>query len=574
MTNYILKHQNRNVAYFTMDSDGDLYELDIIDSAHMPILGNGPKNIAEWIQNRAIPDSRKDLDKILQEAGCKTAQEYMIRNLALSLSDSYWICHAEEKEVKWEEINLYQHPTGFLTFKTGLNGTSHKKVRDNSSLGGSLEKYNSYEQDCWHLIKKGDPNIPAGLQNINEAFASMLHERQGFHEFTRYILNFDAYGICESCDCKYFTDETHELVSAYNVTGGVAGQATTPKDAYQEYINICIANGLDRNYVIRSMDYMIMSDFLITNTDRHWENFGILRDPHTLKFLSLAPIFDSGTSMMCNDPFTSTRLHLLKTSVHGVCHSQQENLELVHDKNVVDISKLPTEKEVIDFYVQRGVQEARAAQIAQCFELKKDMILEFQHGFQISVQNEYEYNGIPPYKNGTINKEYNGNRDEIRFIVVCGIPDSGKEDIGKKYIRNNAQTAYVRTNSIREKMGLMVGESEDKIFSTAYKQIRQALENRKDVIYIATNLDRETRKKVLALANGIPGVEKILSVVYKDPLKIDSTIPTQKLLKMAEILNTNRPDLSEGWDDIETFGKEPRCIHKEYNDIAFSLDDQ
>lgn len=562
MVTYILKHQNRDVASFVLDSDGDLYTFEIFDPNEMPILGDGRKNLAEWIQNRAIPDSRKDLDDILQKAGCKTAQEYMIHNLALSLSDSYWIRPMEERDLKWEDINLYQHPTGDLTFRNRLNELSRKTVKNNSSLTGSLEKHNSYEKDGWHLIKKGDPKIPAGLQNINEAFASALHQRQGFQEYARYTLNFDAYGICESCDCQYFTDKDHELVSAYNVTGGIAGISETPKDAYKEYIDICVANGLDRNYVTHFMDYMLVTDFLITNTDRHWENFGVLRDPNTLKFLSLAPIFDSGTAMFCDDPFAKTRIHLLSTGVHGVCLSQQENLELVRDKAVVDVAKLPTTKEVVKFYEQRGIQQERAEQIARCFELKKDMVLEFQHGFQISIPKEYGYDGVPPYQHGVVNKEYRGTRDNIRFVVLCGIPDSGKEEVGKQYIRDIDKTVYIRTNNIREMIGLMPGENEDKVFAAAYKQIRQALKDRKDVIYVATNLDRETRRRVLELANDVPGVEKVLSVVYKDPLKIKSDMPEQKLVRMAEILRDNKPDISEGWDDIEISGNEPRLKSK------------
>ncbi len=77
----------------------------------------------------------------------------------------------------------------------------------------------------------------------------------------------------------------------------------------------------------------------------------------------------------------------------GVCLSQQENLELVRDKAVVDVTKLPTTKEVVRFYEQRGIQQERAEQIARCFELKKDMVLEFQHGFQISISKEYKSSG-------------------------------------------------------------------------------------------------------------------------------------------------------------------------------------
>lgn len=379
VTDYILKHKNRDVAFFVLDDDGDLYELNVIDPDHTPILGNGPKNIAEWLQNRAIPEGRAGLDKILRETGCQTALEYLLHNFALNLSDSYWICPAENLDIKWEAINLFQHPEGYLITNLKSNERFCQHVKNDSALTGSLEKHNVHEQDGWHLIKKGAPGISFGLQNINEAFTSMIHERLGFQEYTKYALNFDAQGMCESCDCKYFTDENCELISAYNVTGGICGQAKTPREAYHEYIDMCIANGLDRNYVIHFMDYMILTDFLFTNTDRHWENFGILRDPDTLRFLALAPIFDSGTSMLYDDPFAKTRQHLLNAGVHGICYSQSENLALVHDKTAVDVAKLPHTGEIAEFYTQRGVQPERAKQIAQCFEMKKDILLEFQH---------------------------------------------------------------------------------------------------------------------------------------------------------------------------------------------------
>ena len=49
------------------------------------------------------------------------------------------------------------------------------------------------------------------------------------------------------------------------------------------------------------MDYQIMTDFIITNVDRHRGNFGILRDANNLRFISPVPIFDSGNSMFFFD---------------------------------------------------------------------------------------------------------------------------------------------------------------------------------------------------------------------------------------------------------------------------------
>lgn len=554
MSLHILKHKNKNVAAIDLNEDGEIINSIILFPEEMPILGNQKKNLSQWIQERAIPNNRTDLDRILQEAGCNTPQEYLIQNLALSLSDTYWICPEQDKDIRWEDVTLYQHPTGQLTFHNGINATS-KQIRNNSSLGGSLEKYNVYEKDGWHLIKRGNPQIPSGIQNINEAFASMLHERQGFREYTRYTLNFDPYGQCESCDCRYFTNEQEELVSAYNVTGGIIGSTIDIKDSYQEYLDICIAHGLSKEYVTHFMDYMLLTDFLITNTDRHWENFGILRDPDTLQFIKLAPIFDSGTSMAYDDPFVNTRYQLLQKGVHGIALSQAENLELIKDKYTVDINKLPSKEDVISFYETRGVQKERAEQIAGCFSFKKDMLIELQHHYTISIANEYKYGDNPPCKDGMLSEKEE--KLPVHFCMLCGIPDAGKEQIGNKLLAKYPNAVYIRTNNIRKQIGLDLFENEDRVFWTAYQQIRQALIGRKDVIYVATNLDKEERGKILSYIRDVPNIQKELYVIYKNPLQMKSNIPTAKLINMAKVLQKNKPTTQEGWDNIEIFGKEP-----------------
>ncbi|MCR4804869.1 MAG: XRE family transcriptional regulator, partial [Clostridia bacterium] len=44
---------------------------------------------------------------------------------------------------------------------------------------------------------------------------------------------------------------------------------------------------------------MLVFDALIYNEDRHFGNFGLLRDNRTGKFAAPAPIFDNGTSLFC-----------------------------------------------------------------------------------------------------------------------------------------------------------------------------------------------------------------------------------------------------------------------------------
>lgn len=44
---------------------------------------------------------------------------------------------------------------------------------------------------------------------------------------------------------------------------------------------------------------MLVFDALIYNEDRHFGNFGVLRDNHSGKIIAPAPIFDNGLSLFC-----------------------------------------------------------------------------------------------------------------------------------------------------------------------------------------------------------------------------------------------------------------------------------
>ena len=74
-----------------------------------------------------------------------------------------------------------------------------------------------------------------------------------------------------------------------------------------------------------------MVDYIIANEDRHFNNFGIIRNSDTLEWVSAAPIFDSGTSLDCGKDF-----HICKP--FKVTHGEQ--LRLVSSYDWLDLSQL------------------------------------------------------------------------------------------------------------------------------------------------------------------------------------------------------------------------------------------
>ena len=64
------------------------------------------------------------------------------------------------------------------------------------------------------------------------------------------------------------------------------------------YVNLCEEHGIKN--IRHSLDEMLVIDYIVANEDRHFNNFGVIRNAETLEWLSAAPIFDSGTSLGYN----------------------------------------------------------------------------------------------------------------------------------------------------------------------------------------------------------------------------------------------------------------------------------
>lgn len=101
-----------------------------------------------------------------------------------------------------------------------------------------------------------------------------------------YILKLHPCGV-------YFVSPDTELVSAWRVMRTMKKDNST--SVYQHFVKCCQALGVEN--IVPALDQMIVLDYLIANEDRHLNNFGLLRNPETLEWIGMAPIFDSGSSL-------------------------------------------------------------------------------------------------------------------------------------------------------------------------------------------------------------------------------------------------------------------------------------
>jgi hypothetical protein len=335
-----------------------------------------------------------------------------MKNLGLSLSDTYWLSPAE-LDLTWEDVNLFENGDKTIHFHSS-DGRIHYSNQRDASLGGNLEKESVRENGIWYLDKFSDTKYKDGLQNVNEGFVSMLHDLQGFAEYTSYEVLSDAEKN-DKCRCKYFTSPELELIPAFEVTGGYSLlDDYDGKKELEKFVRICTHYGLAEGYVRHFLDYMLMTDFIITNSDRHWYNFGILRDTETLRFVSMAPIFDNGNSMFYNMYSTMNRASLLRLEDNGIIKQEVKRLDLVRDRSVVNAKLLPTPAQVEDYYREHGIDKERVDIITRSYSNKLDLFMEYQYGLPVNYNTEmYDYISEYPVNSQKLNKKFFEERPEL-----------------------------------------------------------------------------------------------------------------------------------------------------------------
>ena len=309
--------------------------------------------LRKWWQRRAVPMSQGKIQRILEQMGITTPQEYLVKNLGLSLTDHYWI-KPLDMELGWQDINLFTNdfrdPVGDMQFNDQAEPLQlpENAFSPSSSVQGELRK-KWIIVDGKRCLVKGNHGSNS-QESLNEVVATLLHKKQALQPYVTYNTmrlgdNSQIYCICES-----FTSDEVELIPAIDVVDSRKKDNAT--SLYEHFIRVCSEHGLDEGITRPFLEYQIMTDFVLTNTDRHLNNFGVLRDTKTLKFIGMAPIFDSGNSMFWQNPRIPEYDDLVEVSVNSFTKDEFRLLGYVKDATQMDITKLPHPDELYDIYEQ------------------------------------------------------------------------------------------------------------------------------------------------------------------------------------------------------------------------------
>ena len=369
-----LMHRRIEVAKLELDDEtGIIRKIEAVMSAeHVPVgvpVKNGIIDRGElnkWWTDRSIPASRSGVREALETLNLNDTKILLVRCFGLSLSDQYWIC-PEGAELIWEKINFFDN-----SFSDDMGDVLFGKPKKNEDFDFSSPDNTSdgYLKKRWKIINgkrcliKGGSNLER-QQPFNEVIASKIMDRLNINHVSYNIIWEDGepYSVCED-----FVTRDTELVSAWRI------MQTQKKDnsasVYQHFVNCC--KSLGAADVVPALDRMLVLDYLISNEDRHLNNFGLLRNAETLEWIGFAPIYDSGSSLGYNSLLSQiyTEKNIASKPFK---RRHDEQIKLVTSFDWIDFSKLYDAGDMVrevfsDPRAKELISENRKEAIAQMVE--------------------------------------------------------------------------------------------------------------------------------------------------------------------------------------------------------------
>lgn len=352
---YCLMHRNDPVCTVSIDTiSGTMLRVSRPTNPELLPPGGSvdAETLRKWWHRRAVPISQGKIKRILESLGLSTPQEYLVKNLGLSLTDHYWI-KPLEIELDWDDINLYTNnfrdPVGDMQFENTIPNVTddlYPSYSPSSSTQGDLSK-KWMIQDGKRFLIKGNHGGNS-QESLNEILATLIHQKQGIMPFVLYTPVSSPKTSQIFCMCESFTSADIEFIPAIDMVNSQKRNNST--SFYEHFIQVCGSHKLDESAIRDFLEYQILTDFIMTNTDRHLNNFGVLRNAHSLQYEGMAPIFDSGNSMFRTAPRLPEYDDLSQIEVNSFRGTESKLLQLVKNKSLVDLSLLPAENELRAIY--------------------------------------------------------------------------------------------------------------------------------------------------------------------------------------------------------------------------------
>lgn len=321
-------------------------------------------DLSNWWQTRFAPRSR--LPRTLHRS--PEFARLFEASYGMSLSDQYWI-KPIGSDASWKELNFFTNDFS-ETVGRDLLGTGSRSLLYESddcrtpsiTANGALRKYWRIDQETGVRQLCKSSSIVGKRESENEIAVSAAFKRLlDPADYVAYSPEVIDGRIWSVCDC--FTDETHEYIPAVDALW----EATSGQETFYKLAEFAEENDIAGFH--RFMSKLLAVDALIGNQDRHFGNFGFIRNTETLEIEGMAPMFDCGTSLWC------------AASEHESYAPFSENintqLESVSDFGWLDARKLYSAVFELETTLKElGVSEDEAERVGALAEYQADLIID------------------------------------------------------------------------------------------------------------------------------------------------------------------------------------------------------
>lgn len=292
---YTIKHFDTPLVRFSANENSNEPDIKVLwineDKKNLlPLdMDVSSDSIYRWIRHRTIPKNRAYVHTFLAKCGLNINRPMNIISVSkgLSLNDCYWIVE-EGFEGSFDKYNLYDNRFSQILAMIAFTGYG-------SSLRSSLVSCPEFTTNgmlpkCWRrvdgkvsLYKGGTMGANnTGNEPYSEFYASQIARVMGVNAI-EYKLSKWKGELCSTCEL--FTSKEYSFVPVGRIV--TSGGLNSVREYYEK---------LGEKYV-KALDEMIVFDAIISNTDRHFGNFGFLVDNKTNEIVAPAPLFDHGNSL-------------------------------------------------------------------------------------------------------------------------------------------------------------------------------------------------------------------------------------------------------------------------------------
>ena len=336
------KYTLMNRTYEVLDFDYDIVKRKFAWSGEFKDRDRAPIGIASpraksastydlenWWNHRTIPATRPGITEKLEALGYERTADIAIDTLGFSLSDQYWI-RPEGSSLDWHDLNFFENDFGDgLNDADMLSGVGLKNP-DNTSDGDLPKKWLCDAEE--RILLKGSSAL--GQEPFNEVIATNLFSRYlQRDEYIDYTTREFGNQIVSECSC--FINSHEEYVPAWHVVE--ATKKANHIDYYHHYIDSCLKFGIED--IEHNLEKMIILDFIIMNHDRHYRNFGLIRNIDDLTW-RVAPLFDTGNSLLCDTGLYDLKHVYFKYTSKPFYKDPKRQLRLASDFSWINVDKL------------------------------------------------------------------------------------------------------------------------------------------------------------------------------------------------------------------------------------------